>query len=291
MKKFLIIFTCFITCGLHGQDTSKVKTVQPKIMVVPFVREGEDRRKILENDNNQIIALTTIKSNFDKRGFTTVDFLAKFKAEMQRSLITTNQGAQTDVVTNVIRSSGADIYVEAKIDYLPSSSGNSITLVLTGFETSTGNSLSNSIGRSGKFYTDQIDRLTQIAVEKCIDEFLNIMQEKFTQIVNDGRSIVVEINLNKDSKITFDSIYKNLPLSDLIEEWFEKNAYKNNYHIQGVNELQMLFDDVKIPLKDPQTGLNYNPNKFSASLFQFFQELGITIKRTQNSGTLILTIQ
>jgi len=210
---------------------------------------------------------------------------------MQRSMVASNQGSQTDIFTNVIRSSGADIYVEAKVDYMPSSSGNSITLVLTAFEISTGNSLSNAVGRSGKYYTDQIDKLSQMAVENCISDFLNTMQEKFTQIVNDGRSIIVEINLSKDTKITFDSVYKGLPLSDLLEQWFEKNSYKNNYHIQGVEEIQMVLDDVKIPLKDPLTGLNYNPNKFSAALFQYFQELGITVKRSQNSGTLIFTIQ
>ena len=291
MKKLAILVLLSLSIKLNAQEAAKVTTVQPKIMVVPFVKEGEDRRRILENDNNLIIALTTIRSSFDKRGFTTVDFLAKFKAEMQRSMVASNQGSQTDIFTNVIRSSGADIYVEAKVDYMPSSSGNSITLVLTAFEISTGNSLSNAVGRSGKYYTDQIDKLSQMAVENCISDFLNTMQEKFTQIVNDGRSIIVEINLSKDTKITFDSVYKGLPLSDLLEQWFEKNSYKNNYHIQGVEEIQMVLDDVKIPLKDPLTGLNYNPNKFSAALFQYFQELGITVKRSQNSGTLIFTIQ
>jgi len=290
MKCLSVLGLLILAMPLFSQQ-AEVKTVQPKIMVVPFVKEGEDRRKILEGDDNKIIALTTIRANFDKRSFTTVDFLAKYKAEMQRSMVSSSQGNQTDILTNVIRSSGADIYVEAKVDYMPSPSGNSITLVLTAFEVNTGNSLANAVGRSGKFYTDQYDRLTQMAVEKCIDEFLNGMQEKFTQIVNDGRSVIVEINLSKDSKITFDTPYKGLPLSDLLEQWFEKNAYKNNYHIQGVYDLQMVLDDVKIPLKDPQTGLNYNPNKFSLALLLYLQELGITVKRSQTGSTLMFTIQ
>jgi hypothetical protein len=292
MKRYFPFLVLFSTFQVFSQDAiPKVTTVQPKIMVVPFVKEGEDRRKILEGDDNKIIALTTIRAAFDKRNFTTVDFLAKYKSEMQRSMVSMSQGNQKDIMSTVISSSGADIYVEAKVDYLASSNGNSVTVVLTAFEISTGNSLSNIVGRSGKFYTDQIDRLTQKAVDECIEQFLNTMQEKFTQIVNDGRSIIVEINLSKDSKITFDTPYKGLPLSDVLEQWFEKNSYKNNYHIQGVYELQMVLDDVKIPLKDPQSGLNYNPSKFSSALLMYLQELGITAKRSQNGGTLLFTIQ
>ena len=54
----------------------QVQTVQPKIMVIPYTKEGEDIRTILEADVNKRIAITKIKESFDSRGFTTVDFVA-----------------------------------------------------------------------------------------------------------------------------------------------------------------------------------------------------------------------
>lgn len=54
-----------------------VQTVQPKIMVIPYTKEGEDIRTILESDVNKRIVLTKIKEAFDSRGFTTVDFTEK----------------------------------------------------------------------------------------------------------------------------------------------------------------------------------------------------------------------
>ena len=69
---------------------------------------------------------------------------------------------------------------------------------------------------------------------------------------------------------------EKLPLSDLIEEWFEKNSYKNNYHIQGTTDLKMILDDVRIPLKDPETGNNYNSNKFALAFFRYLRELGLS---------------
>ena len=44
-----------------------MQTVQPKIMVIPYVKR-EDLRTILENDVNKRIALTKIKEAFDSRG-------------------------------------------------------------------------------------------------------------------------------------------------------------------------------------------------------------------------------
>jgi hypothetical protein len=39
----------------------QVVTVQPKIMVIPYTKEGEDLRTVLENDENKRIAIAKIK--------------------------------------------------------------------------------------------------------------------------------------------------------------------------------------------------------------------------------------
>jgi hypothetical protein len=80
-----------------------------------------------------------------------------------------------------------------------------------------------------------------------------------------------------------------LPLSDAIESWIGKNAFKNNYHIQGTTDHKMIFDDVKIPLKDQLTGTNYNPNKFALELFKFLKELGLQPKKDVNGNTIYIT--
>ena len=74
MKKYLsFIFIFFAIMMVHAQDavTSQVATVQPKIMVIPYTKEGEDIRTILEDDVNKRIILTKIKEAFDSRSFTT----------------------------------------------------------------------------------------------------------------------------------------------------------------------------------------------------------------------------
>lgn len=266
-------------------------TVQPKIMVVPYVKQGEDLRTVLEDDVNKRIAITKIKEAFDNRGFTTVDFAAKLKATSTDAAMTSDN--QTDLKALIVQQSGADIYVEAEVNVLQSSSGNSVKIIVTGYECSTGNSLSNKIGESGKFYTDDIGKLASKAIESIAEDFLNTMQMKFTDIVENGKSIKINFGFAEGSQLLMSSEVgtQGLQLSDEIEIWMEEHAYKNNYHIQGTTERQMIFDDVRIPLKDPNTGNNYNPNKFGLEIFKFMRSLGIQIQRDIKGSTIYITIK
>lgn len=300
IQKFIyliFIYVMFFNVNItFSQSTStnsggQVVTVQPKIMVIPYTKEGEDLRTILENDPNKRIAITKIKEGFDSRGFTTVDFIAKLKAAKDNNVFTSDN--QTDIKSQIIQMSGADIYVQAEVIIDKGSSGNSVKLILTGYEASTGNSLSNKVGESGRFYTEDYNKLASKAVESCIEDFLNVMQIKFTDIVNNGKSVIVDISFDAGSqhKMSSEIGSDGLPLSDQIEAWMEKNAFKNNYHIQGSTDLRMIFDDVKIPLKDQSTGNNYNPNKFALELFKFFKGLGLQPGKDVKGSTIYITIK
>jgi len=274
----------------QSQNT-QVNTVQPKIMVIPYTKEGEDIRTILEQDVSRRIAITKIKEGFDGRGFTTVDFTAKLKAAKDNSVFTSEN--QTDIKAQIIQMSGADVYVQAEVSSLKTETGSSVTLVLTAYEASTGNSLSNKVGESGKFYTDDFGKLASKAVESCVADFLNVMQVKFTDIVNNGKSVIIDISFDANStyKMSSELGPDKLPLSDQIEMWMEKNAFKNNYHIQGTTALKMIFDDVRIPLKDPTNGNNYNPNKFALEIFKFFKGIGLQPTKDIKSSTIYITIK
>jgi len=296
-KNILLLLALMGFCGAKAQISatnsgSQVTTVQPKIMVIPFTKEGEDIRTILEEDVNRRIAITKIKEGFDSRGFSTVDFVAKLKSVKDNSAFTSE--SQTDIKSQIIQMSGADVYVLAEVIYpLNTSTGNYININLSSFEISTGISLSSKFGQSGKFYTDDIGKLTSKAVESCIADFLNTMQNKFTDIVNNGKSVNIDISFATGSQYLMSSEIGSdgLPLSDQLEMWMEKNAFKNNYHIQGTTDIKMIFDDVKIPLKDQATGNNYNPNKFALEIFKFFKGIGLQPSKDIKGNTIYITIK
>ena len=52
----------------------------------------------------------------------------------------------------------------------------------------------------------------------------------------------------------------------------------------------MIFDEVRIPLKDPKNQSNYNPNKFGLEIFKFMRSLGLQIQRDIKGTTIYITI-
>ncbi len=271
-----------------------VQKVQPKIMVIPYVKEGEDLRTILEADVNKRICITKIKESFDNRGFTTVDFVAKLKAAKDNNVFTSNN--QTDIKSQIIQMSGADVYVQAEVNVDKGQNGTEVRLILTAYESSTGNSLSNKVGNSGRWFSDDIAKMATKAVDQISEDFLNVMQTKFTDIVNNGKSIIIDVSIDPSSSYNLSSEMgpDGLPLSDLLEIWMEESSYKNNYHIQGTTDLKMIFDDVKIPLIDQSTGKNYQPNRFALEIWKFLKspKVGLTnVGKEIKGNTVYITIK
>lgn len=292
MKKLFHIVIMIVAMLVSNITMAQsVVSVQPKIMVLPYIKQGQDYRTILENDVNKRIVLTKIKEAFDNEGFTTVDLVARLKTLSQSAAF--QEDNQTDLKKMVIEQSGADVYVEAEITCSTGSSGNSVKMILTAYEVSSGNSLSNKVGDSGRFYTNDVGALASKAVSKVAKEFLGTMQMKFDEIVANGRSIVINFGFLDTSDLSMDSEVGNdgNPLKDEIELWMEENAYKNQYHIQGTVSKSMIFDDVKIPLRDPATGRNYNVNKFMMSMRKFLRGLGLTFEENINGGALYINFK
>ncbi len=270
-------------------------TIQPTIMVIPFTRENEDIRRALDADVNRRIAITKVKEAFDNRGFSTIDFVAKLKETESRQVFTSDN--LTDIKTQLVEYAGSDIYVETEAVWQRSSSGNSAQVILTAYDASTGTSLSNKVGFSGKFYTDDVGKLTAKATETVIEDFLNVMNNKFSEIVENGRIVAIEFAISPDSDLRMSSEIEGdgLPLSDALEVWMSDNAYKGNYHIQGSTDLKVIFDLVRIPFKD-KNGNSNTANKFALEVFKSLRTMTrdggtkVGVKKEVKGNTIFITL-
>lgn len=262
---------------------------QPKIMVIPFTKDGEDIRTVLDQDVNRRIAITKVKEGFDSKGYTTVDFVGKLKAARDNQAFTSDN--QSDIKSKIIEMSGCDIYVVTEVDHKSDNSGSTVNVILSAYEVSTGNSLSNKVGNSGKFFTDDIGRLTTKAVEKCIDGFTQGMNDKFLEIEKKGYSVLVDISFAESASLNFTSPVGNekMALSDALEDWFSKNSVNNNYHIQGTTNLKMIVDDVKIPLRD-KNGNKYTSNKYALEFMNFLRSIGLQPSREVKGNSIYITL-
>lgn len=290
-RNIILSAALFISAAVSAQTV-----VQPKIMVIPYTKEGEDIRTVLEEDSNKRIALSKIKEAFDERGVSTIDFVARLKAANTADVM--NMDNQADIKSAIINMSGADIYVEAEIICQQNRVAGQtkpetrVKITITAYDIATGSSLANKIGECGPFYTEDVAKLSMKAISSIADDFLRVMQAKFSDIAEQGRSVMMLINLDANSNYTMESAVgtQGLLLQDEIELWVDSASYNGNYHLQGVSPLNMVFDDIKLPFVD-ETGATYTVSKFSMSALKFFRSLGITVSRTLKGNTLYITIK
>ncbi len=287
--RYITFLIAIIFCSTTALAQEQ-KTIQPTIMAIPFTPEGQSLRKHFESNELVRIAITKVKEAFDNRGVNTVDFRAKLKQLNNNAALTEDQ--QSNIKNDVISLSGADIYVEVEANPNYASSGSSVTVIMTAYDAFSGESLANKVANSPKFKTNNYEKLTEKAVEKEIDNLLNTMQSKFEDIVENGKTLTMTIGLAEDVDYDFDTEIDDSGdlFSDIIENWIEENAFKNYYHMQGSSDTKMVFDVIKVPLKDDK-GRNFKVSKFAARFKKFLKNKGIASGRTVVGNSIVFTLK
>lgn len=290
-----LLVLCFIFASssfaqIASTRSTEVERAAAKIMVVPYNKTDEDIRTVLEENPYIRSAVAKVKESFDQRGWSTIDFVANLKAAESNSAFTMDR--QSNFKSDLITGSGADIYVQVDTHVSTDESGTSINLILTAFESHTGASFSNKTGNSGRFRTNDYEKLIDRAFEQISEEFLNTLMVKTEEIREIGRAIIVHFNLDQDAEIDFDSEVGNGEfLNEAIEDWISLNAYQGRANLAGIVENKMLFDEVRIPLFDQESGRPYNPNRFANEIIRFLKGMNVTATRNVKGQNLFVTIK
>lgn len=288
-KTYLLPLLCsLVWAPLCAQAPTNPK-IQPTIMVIPFAKETEDLLTVLENNLNLRVAIAKIKEGFDNRGFNTIDFRAKVKQlNNDKAMELENKSS---LKQNIIENSGADIYIETDASVQRTSSGNSVTVIVTAYDAFSGFSLANKVNSSPKFYTENFEKLTEKACEGIVEDFLNTLNAKFDDIVKNGRIATMSITFAQNATADLDTELGNPPalLSDLIENYLEKNALNGYFHTSGVTATKMMVDEFRIPFKDAN-GNNYRISKFAAEFRNYLKSLGLESSRDIQGNKIFITI-
>lgn len=266
--------------------------IQPTVMVIPFVKEGQSLRNIYEHEHGGPIraTITRVKDGLDQKGIRTVDFRAIIKQLNNQDAMTVDQ--QASIKQSIITRSSADIYVESETQVIQTPKGNSVTVILTAYDAFTGLSLVSKLGHSPKFYTENYEKLAEKALDTFLEDFTKTLQTSFVDMMTNGRTIAIDIGIAENSVIDMDSEIGDSEdlLADLIETWFEEHALQSYFHIQGITATKMIIDEVKIPALDPKTNKNYRPSKFAAELRKFLLRHDLEVTRDIQGTKIFITI-
>ena len=289
----LIVAICITNTSfaqVAATKSDEAERAAAKIMVVPYNKQGEDIRTVLDSNPHIRTAVSRVKEAFDQRGWSTVDFAASLRASAASSAFSADR--QSDFKSDLLQSSGADFYVQVDVQTSKDDSGTNITLGVTAFETHTGASFSNKTASSGRFQTNDFEKLIDRAFDKIREEFLNTLLNKTDEIREIGRAIKIEFNLDENAKLDFDSkAPEGGYLNEFIEEWVAANAFKGRSNLEGVVEKKMIFSEVRIPLMDQETNKPYNPNRFASEIIKFLRSKGLEASRNIKGQNIFITIK
>ena len=286
MRTYLLLLATLL-CALSSLAQGNP---QRRIMVIPFTKDGEDIRTVLDKDVNRRIAITRVQEEFDSKGYTTVDFVGRLKAARDARVFTSEN--QTDIKSQIIEMAGCDIYVVVDVDAQSDRTGASVNTLLTAYDVSTGNSLANKVGSSGKFFTNDFGKLTTRAVNTCANDFVDMMSRKFDEMAANGKSLFIDFSFAENSTANMTTPieqYNKMPLSELLENWLSKNSVNGAYHIQGVTKLKLVADEVHVPVLK-SNGIAYSTNEFAVEVCKFIGTTGLTASKEVKAGTIYITI-
>lgn len=297
LKYLLSTFSIFMLGGnilaqaptIAGTQSDESTRAAAKIMVVPYNKQDEDIRTVLDDNPHIRTAVSKVKEAFDQRGWSTVDFVANLRAAQANAAFTSDR--QSNFKSDLLTTSGADFYVQVDVQITTSDSGTSTVLNVTAFETHTGASFSNKTGTS-KFASNDYEKLISKAFEQIQEEFLNTLMVKTDEIREIGRATMVEFNLDENTTIDFDSEIGNGEyLNEIIEDWIATNAYKGRANLTGILDNKMVFDEVRIPLYDQETNKPYNLNRFASEVIKYLRSKGIQASRNIHGQKMYITIK
>lgn len=262
--------------------------IQPKIMVIPYSKSNQNMMQTFESNDLVRLAIAKVKSGFETRNFPTVDFVSNMKMLSNDQAMEIEN--QTSVKQQLIEMSGADIYVEVETTINRSSGGNSVTVILSAYDAYTSMTMSNETGVSDRFYTESFEKLVMKKVDEMMDNFLNTMNSRFEDIRLNGKSLFLNVGIKEGSEKDMDFETKDgLSLSEIIESWVEANSFNGSYHIQGVTKSKIIFNEIRIPVKDAN-GNNYKSSQFVAALRKYLSGQDIETERDIQGNRIFISI-
>lgn len=291
MKYIYFVLILFFSVNVFAQ--SEMSSNSPTVMVIPFVKEGENMRSVYEQDSlsHLRVAMSIVKSGFDTTQIKTVDLHGVLRQMNFDKVMESEQ--QLSIKQQVIALSGVDIYVEVEAQKVLTEKGNSVTVILSAYDAFSGRSIANNSHYSPKFYTQNFEKLAEKALNKFLNKFIAATQVKYNDISKNGSMITVNIGIAENATLDMDSEIGNSGnlLSDILEDWFDENTYEAQYNIQGITTTKMIIKDIRIPQVDENDKKKFRPSKFGRALRKYLTSIGVENVSELQGNNIFITIQ
>lgn len=270
------------------KETKKMM-VMPSIIVVPYKNAGSTYKEILANDFDKRMAVAKVQDEFRSKGIQTVDIEAKLDATLRSLEFESDASDSFD--SQLIKNSGADVYVTVDLVKDSRTGGSRVALTLKAYDTATGRVLASKQSSSERYNTSAFDKLCVFAVQSVSAAFLKDVSESFANNLAEGTSVTLRISIDGTSYKTLDDEVggTDFGISDIVRAWLRKNAIDGMFHMQGKTDTVMILDEVKVPVKN-EDGVLQDSGDFALRLTRFMKKKGISASNRVDGSTIYITV-
>ncbi|MBL0939372.1 MAG: hypothetical protein IBJ03_10770 [Gemmatimonadaceae bacterium] len=262
----------------------------PRIIVIPFTKEGEDIRTILESDFNRQLAVSQVKKAFDACSLPTIDFHGALAAMKRDGAVAME--SERDFRDRLFEQYKADAFVT--VAYRPSVSEGltSVTVLLDSHLTANGLSLATGTERSTRNREPDVSMHVEQAIERVTEEFLASFRNKYDAMQRAGAPVSLTLRVASGSSTRLSSKPQGgaATIADLVEDWATKLAVQGALNIGTATETVLQISELRMPLREAD-GTPLSPRRVGSRLVSALEARGVRATSSVSNGAIYVDIQ
>jgi hypothetical protein len=289
--KFILVVICSCLCIVSFSQVKK-----PTLMILPsdnwcvqryFITEYDNQgtkikvpnyKQAFQEDTEIGQVISKIGSLMIDKGFPIKDaeqeikYLEQQSAEdaMTASLVSGSSLAESPL-DKLKKRAKADILIQITWSINKESTGRSVNFTLEAFDAYTSKRIAASTGTGLPSSSEPIPVLLQKTISSNIDPFVSQLQNHFTDMFDNGREITIRIKRWQNWTNNLETEFEGKELSDIINDWFQKNTTKGRFNASDVTENIMTLEQVRIPLYDAR-GKSIDARLFLRDLQKYLKD-------------------
>ncbi|MUP43607.1 hypothetical protein FLP08_13565 [Gramella aestuarii] len=169
------------------------------------------------------------------------------------------------------KSAKADIIVQLTWTVEEQGPKKAINFILQGIDAYTNKQVATATGIGEPSFAASIPVLLSEAVTVHIDDFANSLQAHFDDLYENGREIIIRIQVWDDWDKDLESEIEGREIGFIIEDWLADNTKNGSFNTSDITENMAIFEQVRIPLI-AENGRAMDARRYTRQLSKFLSE-------------------
>ncbi len=259
-------------------DCETAPVVLPTIMTMPYVKRGENRMTVYENNPDLQQAISRVQDGFRSRGVRTMDFVARWRAIENMGEYENNAGVAESNDRQMALAEGTDVCVEVKMSKEATGAGTVVSFGLIATRSESGFILVDKSANFGPLQNYELHRCYDRLEDEVLPGFLDDICDALGPGPGPGpeppaSSVAMRFAIDGNSATTMDSRFgpRNYALRDIIRQWIRRNAHNADFSTPRIVAEEIIYDYVMMPPVDAD-GIRMDAAQYAFLLESYLKE-------------------